>query len=55
MAVEYIAIQCGEMVSAAGSSLTNVGFSPSIVDIRKKYYLYDFDTNEDEYLILNDN
>ena len=55
MSVEYIAIQCGEMVAAAGSSLTNVGFSPSIVDIRKKYYLHDFDTNEDHYLPLNTN
>ena len=55
MSVEYIAIQCGEMVSSAGARLTNVRFSPSIVDIRKKYYLHDFDSNEDEYLTLNDN
>ena len=55
MSVEYIEIQCGEMVSAVGARLTNVRFSPSIVDVRKKYYLHDLDANEDDYLPLNNN
>ena len=55
MSVEYIEIQCGEMVSAVGTRLTNVRFSPSIMDIHKKYYLHDLDANEDDYLPLNNN
>ena len=43
------------MVSAVGTRLTNVRFSPSIVDIRKKYYLHDLDANKDDYLPLNNN
>ena len=50
MSVEYIEIQCGEKVSAVGARLTNVRFSPSILDIHKKYYLHDLDANEDDYL-----
>jgi len=50
MSVQYIEIQCGEMVSAVGARLTNVRFSPSIMDIHKKYYLHDLDANEDDYL-----
>jgi hypothetical protein len=38
------------MVSAVGARLTNVRFSPSIMDIHKKYYLHDLDANEDDYL-----
>jgi len=55
MSVEYIEIQCGEPVSAVGARLTNVRFSPSIMDIHKKYYLHDLDANEDDYLPLNTN
>ena len=55
MSVEYIAIQCGETVSAVGTRLTNVRFSPSIMDIHKKYYLHELDANEDDYLPLNNN
>ena len=55
MSVEYIEIQCGEMVSAVGTRLTNVRFSPSIMDIHKKYYLHELDANEDDYLPLNNN
>ena len=55
MSVEYIEIQCGEMVSAVEARLTNVRFSPSIMDIHKKYYLHELDANEDDYLTLNTN
>lgn len=55
MSVEYIEIQCCEPVSAVGTRLTNVRFSPSIMDIHKKYYLHDLDANEDDYLPLNNN
>ena len=55
MSVEYIEIQSGEKVSAVGTRLTNVRFSPSIMDIHKKYYLHELDANEDDYLPLNNN
>ena len=55
MSVEYIEIQCCEPVSAVEARLTNVRFSPSIMDIHKKYYLHELDANEDDYLTLNTN
>lgn len=55
MSVEYIEIQSGEMVSAVGTRLGNVGFSQSIAGICKKYYLDDLDANEAKYRTLNTN